>query len=348
MSNGDIDEAKVSINAVAEAYPELKANENYQQLMNELAMTENQIAQYRNNYNEQVRAYNKMIRSFPNNVILSILGYERIETIYTDYGAPVDAPQNLFNMVIKKRELLFSVIIVCVLLCLGLFISGKISYGAAQTAEKYATATIIEDHSQFRYGMNTDFGNVLLYGELSTDSPVTFDEIGNGYIYIEKVREDYTRHTRTVTKKDSNGNTYTETEVYYSWDYVSSEHLATDTIVFLGEPFSYGTISLPVRRLNLADAGVEKQRWNYIYKNSDTRYYYNVTDVSLVGTVFATLSDGTIKNASSLYENDTPVEVIESVQQSETLYLIFFWLAWVVFMAGCVYGFLYLENRWLD
>lgn len=91
-------------------------------------------------------------------------------------------------MVIKKRELLFSIIIVCVLLCLGLFISGKISYGAAQTAEKYATATIIEDHSQFRYGMNTDFGNVLLYGELSTDSPVTFDEIGNGYIYIEKHR----------------------------------------------------------------------------------------------------------------------------------------------------------------
>ena len=97
VSNGDIDEAKVSINAVAEAYPELKANENYQQLMNELAMTENQIAQYRNNYNEQVRAYNKMIRSFPNNVILSILGYERIETTYADYGAPVDAPQNLFD-----------------------------------------------------------------------------------------------------------------------------------------------------------------------------------------------------------------------------------------------------------
>lgn len=97
VSNGNIDAAKVSINAVAEAYPELKANENYQQLMNELAMTENQIAQYRNNYNEQVRAYNKMIRSFPNNVILSILGYERIETTYTDYGAPVDAPQNLFD-----------------------------------------------------------------------------------------------------------------------------------------------------------------------------------------------------------------------------------------------------------
>lgn len=64
--------------------------------MNELAMTENQIAQYRNNYNEQVRSYNKMVRSFPNNIILSILGYEAIDTTYTDYDAPVDAPQDLF------------------------------------------------------------------------------------------------------------------------------------------------------------------------------------------------------------------------------------------------------------
>ena len=95
--SGDIEEAKLSITAVAEAYPELKANENYQQLMNELAMTENQIAQYRNNYNEQVRSYNKMIRSFPNNIILNILGYEKIEVVYTDYDAPVDAPQNLFS-----------------------------------------------------------------------------------------------------------------------------------------------------------------------------------------------------------------------------------------------------------
>jgi len=86
-----------SLFKLKEAYPELKANENYQQLMNELAMTENQIAQYRNNYNEQVRSYNKMIRSFPSNIILSMLGYEKIEATYTDYGAPVDAPQNLFD-----------------------------------------------------------------------------------------------------------------------------------------------------------------------------------------------------------------------------------------------------------
>lgn len=37
-----------------------------------------------------------MVRSFPNNIILSILGYEAIDTTYTDYDAPVDAPQDLF------------------------------------------------------------------------------------------------------------------------------------------------------------------------------------------------------------------------------------------------------------
>lgn len=96
MEHGDVEGAQIEITAVAEAYPELKANENYKQLMNELALTENQIAQYRNNYNEQVRYYNKMVRSFPNNIILNILGYEAIDTTYTEYDAPVDAPQDLF------------------------------------------------------------------------------------------------------------------------------------------------------------------------------------------------------------------------------------------------------------
>ena len=85
------------LNAVSEQYPELKANENYQQLMTELAMTENSIAQYRNNYNEQVKAYNKFVRQFPNSIILGIMGYAPIETQYTDYDAPEDAPTDLFG-----------------------------------------------------------------------------------------------------------------------------------------------------------------------------------------------------------------------------------------------------------
>ena len=44
-----------AITAVSEAYPELKSNENYKQLMNELAMTENLIAKYRSNYNKTIK-----------------------------------------------------------------------------------------------------------------------------------------------------------------------------------------------------------------------------------------------------------------------------------------------------
>lgn len=96
-SNGDVEQAQIAINAVAERYPDLKANENYQNLMTELALTENQIAQVRNTYNEQVRAYNKFVRTFPNRVFLSVSGYETIEVNYTDYDAPTDAPQGLFK-----------------------------------------------------------------------------------------------------------------------------------------------------------------------------------------------------------------------------------------------------------
>ena len=103
---GDADGAMTVLNAVSEQYPELKANENYQQLMTELAMTENSIAQYRNNYNEQVKAYNKFVRQFPNSIILGIMGYAPIETQYTDYDARRTPPQTCLvtDMEIRKER----------------------------------------------------------------------------------------------------------------------------------------------------------------------------------------------------------------------------------------------------
>lgn len=95
--NGNVEEAQVAINAVSEAYPELKADKNYTQLMTELSVTENLIAEHRNNYNVQVKAYNKHVRKFPNSLVLSIMGYEKIDATYLEYNAPESAPQNLFD-----------------------------------------------------------------------------------------------------------------------------------------------------------------------------------------------------------------------------------------------------------
>ncbi|MBN1043768.1 LemA family protein [Clostridium botulinum] len=96
-SKGDIENVTTAISAVSEAYPELKSNENYKQLMNELSTTENLISQYRSNYNKQIKDYNRYVRKFPTRQFLSITGYETQEYKYLDYNAPSDAPQNLFG-----------------------------------------------------------------------------------------------------------------------------------------------------------------------------------------------------------------------------------------------------------
>lgn len=94
---GDVNEVTTMINAAAEAYPELKSSDNYKQLMNELSITENLIAEYRSNYNKQIKTYNRYVKKFPNKSFLNMLGYEIIDFDYLDYNAPVDAPQNLFG-----------------------------------------------------------------------------------------------------------------------------------------------------------------------------------------------------------------------------------------------------------
>lgn len=96
-SDKSVAEIQTMINAVAEAYPELKSNENYKELMNELATTENLIANYRSNYNKWIKSYNQYVRKFPNKQMLDMLGYEVTSYTYLEYNASVDAPTNLFG-----------------------------------------------------------------------------------------------------------------------------------------------------------------------------------------------------------------------------------------------------------
>lgn len=96
-TSNDISDVTTAINVVSEAYPELKSNSNYKELMNELSITENSISEYRNNYNETVKKYNRYVRKFPTRFFLNLLGYEIQDYSYLDFDAPSDAPQNLFD-----------------------------------------------------------------------------------------------------------------------------------------------------------------------------------------------------------------------------------------------------------
>lgn len=89
-----VDQVKLKIQAVAEAYPELKSQKNYQELMNELAITENKISTMRRHYNSCVTYYKRYIRQFPSKQILGMVHYE-----FKDYerlefeNSSVDAPK---------------------------------------------------------------------------------------------------------------------------------------------------------------------------------------------------------------------------------------------------------------
>lgn len=90
-------EIKNKISIVAEAYPQLQSQENYKNLMTELAVTENKIATARTHYNSCVARYSNYCRKFPNKQILSLSGYEKQDFQKLNFDVSEDAPTNLFE-----------------------------------------------------------------------------------------------------------------------------------------------------------------------------------------------------------------------------------------------------------
>jgi LemA protein len=76
-ANGQLDGALGRLLAIVENYPQLKSNENFMRLQDELAGTENRIAVERKRYNETLQDYNTYLLQFPNNIYAGIAGYKQ-------------------------------------------------------------------------------------------------------------------------------------------------------------------------------------------------------------------------------------------------------------------------------
>ena len=74
-AQGDVTNALSRLIAVAEAYPDLKANERFGELQQQLESTENRINKARDNFNEEAKQYNTNRRTFPTNIIASIFNF---------------------------------------------------------------------------------------------------------------------------------------------------------------------------------------------------------------------------------------------------------------------------------
>src|SRR5467141_4306383 len=87
-ANGQLDSALGRLLVVVENYPQLKSNENFLRLQDELAGTENRIAVERRRYNETLQDYNTYISLFPNNLVASMSGFARNDAYFkADEGA---------------------------------------------------------------------------------------------------------------------------------------------------------------------------------------------------------------------------------------------------------------------
>src|SRR5579862_9399529 len=96
-ANGQLDGALGRLLAISENYPQLRSNENFLRLQDELAGTENRIAIERRRYNETVQAYNTYIQLFPNNIVASIAGFKRDDAYFKADEGSRTAPKVNFG-----------------------------------------------------------------------------------------------------------------------------------------------------------------------------------------------------------------------------------------------------------
>lgn len=90
--DNQITDALKSVFAVAESYPDLKANQNFLQLQDELVDTEDKIQAARRFYNGAVRELNTKVQMFPTNVFANMLGFKKREFFEVENQAEVEKP----------------------------------------------------------------------------------------------------------------------------------------------------------------------------------------------------------------------------------------------------------------
>jgi LemA protein len=96
-ANGQLDSALSRLLVIVENYPQLKSNENFMRLQDELAGTENRIAVERRRYNDAIQDYNTYIALFPNSLVASFAGFARNNAYFKTEEGARQAPKVNFD-----------------------------------------------------------------------------------------------------------------------------------------------------------------------------------------------------------------------------------------------------------
>ena len=91
-ANNELTSALNALMVVVENYPDLKSSQNFIQLADEIAGTENRVATARRDYNDAVTSYNTAIKTFPTNILANMFGFDKKDYFEADKGK-TDAPK---------------------------------------------------------------------------------------------------------------------------------------------------------------------------------------------------------------------------------------------------------------
>lgn len=116
---------------------------------------------------------------------------------------------------------------------------------------------------------------------------------------------------------------------------MGSEEKKCQEIYFCGITFDSNKIDLP-----------STEHIDTIKESSHIRYKYYGVGTNYKGTIFTDLRNQTISDNTKFYVDkniEETVDYLESVSR-----VIKFWIFWIVLIGGCVFGFYYLDNKWLE
>lgn len=238
------------------------------------------------------------------------------------------------NVDFTFREILISIIIALLMVGLGFFIAESIQDKVTSGNEKYFKAFKVEDKNLFDYAIRTQVGDILSYGEIKANEPVSDDLIKGKYFAIDKREEHYTMHTRTVSYKCGKLTCY-RTETYWTWDEIGRKQSNTKTFTYLGKKFDYDKVNFNnYIKIDTVNAGYH------------VRFIFYAIPEQFKGTLYSKAKDGTIYN-NELYSGKKIKDVINEKEGSADQWVIIFWIVWIILILMIVILFMTMENKYI-
>lgn len=246
---------------------------------------------------------------------------------------------------VTPREIAVSVIILFVMLALGWIVTNAIRQSNHDKHTRLDVALQITDKDIYNHAINTKLGDIVAYGTMQGERPITNDRVAGQYSYLKEVEEHYVKKTRVVTYScncNSKGqcSTCTRTETYWEWDEYNTIEYTNNNVIFFDNIYSYNIFTNYPK--NYIDTVKTERKIRFVYYGVPYQFPTSIIVNTSSGTIQA--FDG---GAIRLYPYNTPDEAISVDEFGGGFFIAIFWVIWLVVIGAAIYGYVYLENNYL-